>query len=177
MPVTRHQTVRLERGSHNSPESGVCVMELSSMLAGEPFSDRPASVCPVIAQLLRTYNDGLDDVRRQRLYACAALAVGTRADADVERRRAELLRDVVTGGGARRSALSRVLFGSLIPEATPRDCGAFAAQVLLRERDRGLPRLLALVAELVEIGAEGGDVPDAADRPPAPASTQGARAR
>ena len=43
-------------------------MELSSMLAGEPFSDRPRCVDPVIAAFLRTYNDGLDDSRRQDLY-------------------------------------------------------------------------------------------------------------
>ena len=48
-----HQTVRLGRGKHASPTDGVCVMELSSMLAGERFSDRPRSVCPVIASLLR----------------------------------------------------------------------------------------------------------------------------
>jgi len=39
-PVT-HQTIRLSRGKHSSPEEGACVMELASMLAGEPFSDHP----------------------------------------------------------------------------------------------------------------------------------------
>jgi hypothetical protein len=167
MPVTSHQTVRLQRGSHNSPESGVCVMELSSMLAGEPFSDRPASVCPVIAQLLRTYNDGVDDVRRQKLYACAALVVGSKVDADAERRRAQRLREFVTGGCRRRSTVGRVLFGPLMPDATPRDCGTFAAQALLREPDRGLSGLLALVPELVGIGAEGGAAPGTAVHPAA----------
>ena len=27
------------------------------MLAGEPFTDQPESVCPVIASFLRAYND------------------------------------------------------------------------------------------------------------------------
>ena len=31
------------------------------MLAGEPFSDRPATVCPVIAGFMRAYNRFLDD--------------------------------------------------------------------------------------------------------------------
>ena len=75
MAVTSHQTVRLGRGSHRSPERGACVMELSSMLAGERFTHRPASVCFVIAELLRTYNDGVDDERRQGLYGCASLVV------------------------------------------------------------------------------------------------------
>ena len=47
------------------------------MLADEPFSDRPAGASPVIAALLRTYNDGLDDRRRQDLYPLAALVVGS----------------------------------------------------------------------------------------------------
>ena len=48
-----HQTVRLSRGKHASPRSGACVMELASMLAGEPFSDRPDCACPVIGAFLR----------------------------------------------------------------------------------------------------------------------------
>ena len=85
-----HQTVRLARGKHPGPKSGVCVMELASMLAGEPFSDRPESVCPVIAAFLRTYNDGLDDHRRQDLYRFAAEAVGTRSTRAVERARGDV---------------------------------------------------------------------------------------
>jgi hypothetical protein len=82
-----HQTVRLARGKHQSPASGACVMELASMLAGEPFTDRPVSVCPVIAAFLRAYNDAVDGRERQRLYLYAALVVGTRADAAVEKER------------------------------------------------------------------------------------------
>src|SRR4051794_8202388 len=67
-----HQTVRLARGRHAGPSGGTCVMELASLLAGEPFSDRPASACPVIGGLLRAYNDSLDDDRRPRLYGMAA---------------------------------------------------------------------------------------------------------
>jgi hypothetical protein len=48
------------------------------MLAGEPFSDRPHSVCPVIAAFLRSYTDGIDDERRRDLYGFASEAVGTR---------------------------------------------------------------------------------------------------
>lgn len=59
------------------------------MLAGEPFSDRPESVCPVIAGFLRSYNDRLDQRSRQDLYAYATRAVGTRADPAAERRRAQ----------------------------------------------------------------------------------------
>lgn len=90
-PVS-HQTVKLRAGSHASPDQGACVMELASMLAGEPFSDAPDAVCPVIAAFLRTYNDCVDDRRRQDLYEYAAKAVGTRGTREVERARVELCR-------------------------------------------------------------------------------------
>jgi hypothetical protein len=84
------QTIRLSRGRHSSPGEGTCVMELASMLAHERFSDHPQSVCPVIGEFLRTYNDAVDDERRQALYAYAAAAVGTRGTRADERRRARL---------------------------------------------------------------------------------------
>jgi len=67
-------------------------MELASMLAHEPFSDRPASVCPVVAGFLRSYNDHVDDERRRDLYAYAARAVGSRGGEAQEERRAEMCR-------------------------------------------------------------------------------------
>ena len=90
MSATSHQTVRLSRGRHQGPEQGACVMELASMLAGEPFSDHPRSACPVIGAFLRAYNDGLPDDRRQDLYAYAAKVVGTASGRKVRRARARL---------------------------------------------------------------------------------------
>ena len=87
-PVT-YQTIRLSKGKHTSKDHGACVMELASMLADEPFSDHPASVCPVIASLLRAYNDSVDDRRRQDLYVYAARVVGSRGSAELERMRTE----------------------------------------------------------------------------------------
>jgi hypothetical protein len=97
MAQVTHQTVTLSRGKHRSPEEGACVMELASMLAGEPFTDHPRSVCPVIASVLRAYNDWSDNARRQDLYGYAAKVVGSRAGADVERARVERLRRWVLG--------------------------------------------------------------------------------
>jgi hypothetical protein len=84
-----HQTVKLGRGKHASPIEGACVMELASMLAGEDFDDHPSSACPVIGMVLRAYNDGVDDARRQDLYRWAAEVVGTR-DRGARRRRLDL---------------------------------------------------------------------------------------
>jgi hypothetical protein len=114
MSTTSHQTVRLARGRHQSPDQGACVMELASMLAAEPFNDHPRSVCPVIGAFLRAYNDGLPDDRRQDLYEYAAKVVGTAAGRSVRRARARLcLAWFATHapGGSRPTRLSLVLAG------------------------------------------------------------------
>jgi hypothetical protein len=87
MSPVSHQTIKLTPGKHYSPDDGACVMELASMLAGESFNDHPVSVCPVIASLLRSYNDAADDNARQDLYGYAAKVVGSRGSAEVDRRR------------------------------------------------------------------------------------------
>jgi hypothetical protein len=91
MSPATYQTVKLSKGKHISPEDGACVMELASMLAGEPFSDHPRCACPVIGSFLRAYNDSVDDDRRQDLYAYASRVVGSRATAAVQRARGERL--------------------------------------------------------------------------------------
>jgi hypothetical protein len=88
MPTPSFQTTQLCGGRHASAREGACVMELASMLSGERFSDHPRSVCPVIAMVLRAYNDGIDQERRQDLYTYAAAVVGTR-DRRMRRMRAE----------------------------------------------------------------------------------------
>src|SRR4051795_9045693 len=87
MTVARYQVVRLDRGRHSSPATGVCVMELASMVAHEPFSDRSPSISPTIGAFLRTYNDGLSDERRQDLFAAAALVLGSARGRAIERQR------------------------------------------------------------------------------------------
>jgi hypothetical protein len=91
MAPVSYQTIKLAKGKHASPEKGVCVMELASMLAGEPFSDHPACACPVISSFLRSYNDSIDDGRRQDLYSYASKVVGSRAPASVQRARVDRL--------------------------------------------------------------------------------------
>src|SRR4051812_27519085 len=87
MDASTYQTVRLAPGRHASRHAGVCVMELASMLAHEPFSDRSRSISPTTGAFLRTYNDGLDDARRQDLFPVASAIVGTAARRPLERER------------------------------------------------------------------------------------------
>jgi hypothetical protein len=143
-PPDSHQTVRLSSGRHRSASAGVCVMELASMLADERFSDRAATVSPVIGAFLRTYNDGLDDERRQDLYPVAALIVGSAASRAVEAERVSRCL-----GFARR-------FGGRLPRgraalalATPEAAGTTAALAGLREDAH--EEALLFVEELVAL--------------------------
>ncbi len=59
-------TLTLARGAHG--EGGeMCVMEAVAMLAGEPWSDHPECVSPVIAAFCRSWNDALEDPPRTQL--------------------------------------------------------------------------------------------------------------
>ena len=144
-----HQTVRLAKGRHASPRLGVCVMELASMLAGDSFSDRPATASRVIAAFLRTYNDGIDDERRRDLYPLAALIVGTAGSRAVERERMsrclEFARNLGAGAPTGRAAIGI---------ATPEASGSWAALAALRDgRSTEIhSRALGFVRELVAVG-------------------------
>jgi hypothetical protein len=148
-----HQTVTLSRGKHTSARSGACVMELASMLAGEEFTDRPASVCPVVAAFLRAYNDAVDDRRRQDLYRYASAAVGTRAPADVVRRRATRCLDEMRA--LRRWPLGTLIAPRTLPDSVPgmeRLAGRLARE-LQRSGIGSHERAMRLVDELLAIGA------------------------
>jgi hypothetical protein len=149
MSPTSHQTVRLARGRHQSPEQGACVMELASMLATEPFSDHPHAVCPVIAAFLRAYNDGVPDDRRQDLYEYAARVVGSASGRRVRRARARrcLLWYASEIPGARQpSRLALLLAGWTLGSV-----GRAAARAS-RSSDRTHRSVLHLIDELVELG-------------------------
>jgi hypothetical protein len=143
-----HQTIRLSAGRHRSPSAGACVMELASMLADEPFSDRSGTVSPVIGALLRTYNDGVGDDLRQELIPVAALIVGTAGPRALESERAtRCLRFARELGGV--LPRGRAALGMATPEAA----GTWAALAALRGGvdDARHARVLAMVRELVDL--------------------------
>ena len=71
---------RLAYGTHRTPEEGRCAMEWVSHLAGEPHSDDPACVSPVLRAYCASLNDSLDDERRQLLRPYLARTIGTADD-------------------------------------------------------------------------------------------------
>jgi hypothetical protein len=135
-------------------------MELASMIAGERFSDRPVSVCPVIGAILRSYNDGLDDQRRADLYRYAAEAVGTRGDFLLQLRRAQV---AISWARARYQTRRRFARGPRprsvpAPDWGPDQISAYVIGALGR-RPRGAgwstsdhTDVLALIDELIELG-------------------------
>jgi hypothetical protein len=153
MALASHQTITLTKGKHDSPEDGACVIELASMLAGEPFSDHPRSVCPVIGSFLRAYNDRIDDRRRQDLYAYAALVAGSRASEDVQHARAErLLAWALERHCSRR--LRRLVPARLRVwvRTPPADLvGSHAVCAISQHNDETHAQVLALIDELLTI--------------------------
>jgi len=86
------ESLKLESGSH-SDQTAMCVMEAVAYVAGEPWSDHPQCVCPIIASFLRRWNDDLDDAGRQRLKPYIARVIETRRSAAVEDRRGWMAAD------------------------------------------------------------------------------------
>ena len=70
----------LAYGTHATPDDGRCAMEWVSYLAGEPHSDDPWCVSPVLRAYCTALNDSLDDGPRQRLRPYLARTIGTVGD-------------------------------------------------------------------------------------------------
>lgn len=85
--------VVLDRGAHDRPEYGMCVMEAVAYFSGEEFSDHPTCVSPRIGAFLRTWNDQLEDEPRQRLQPYIQRVVGTNTEPADEETRAWLATD------------------------------------------------------------------------------------
>jgi hypothetical protein len=87
--------IDLRKGSHIIREDGVCAMEAAAWLAGEPHSDRPQCVCPVLAAFVIDWNDALpsDEDRNRILKPFIPKLVGSRSTAKVEEHRSYLALD------------------------------------------------------------------------------------
>jgi hypothetical protein len=70
----------LAHGTHATPEEGRCAMEWVSHLAGEPHTDAPTCVSPVLRAVCVALNDGLADGPRQRLRPYLARTIATVGD-------------------------------------------------------------------------------------------------
>lgn len=160
MASVTYQTIKLSKGKHGSAQEGACVMELASMLAKEPFSDHPVSVCPVIGSFLRAYNDSIDDERRQDLYSYAAKVVDSRTTQELQQARAERL--IAWASELQRRRWTRFFVAprlrALALGHEPDAVGSRAVHAISIHNDRTHSQVLALIDELLAI------------TPPAPAA-------
>lgn len=156
------ESLRLAPGSHSSPREGICVVELSSLLAGERFSDHPRCVCRLVGAFMRAFNDRAAHADRQLLIPYAERAVGSRASRQVR----HLRRDVclVWAGASPDGGPIRRLLGRLamrfriwvvvgLKQAIRLDDGAgeYAARVVFARH--GTRAAFALLDHLLELGA------------------------
>jgi hypothetical protein len=86
-------TLQLAAGPHTDGSEELCVMEAAAYVAGEDWSDRPSSVSPVAAELLRSLNDAMDDADRQKLKPVIPLLPGSRGAGDLEAVRSWMVMD------------------------------------------------------------------------------------
>jgi hypothetical protein len=162
-------SVRLDPGAHRSPRDGVCLMELASLMAEEPFSDRPRCACVVIAAFLRDWNDRSGHAQRQDLRPYARRVIGSRSKRSITHRRRDVCL-IWAGANLSGNRASRVMWrlamrlrilailGVRPALRLNEGAGQLAARVVFSQYDSATG--LMLVDELLQIGSE--HEPDAA---------------
>jgi hypothetical protein len=88
-------TVIISRGAHPHRGNRVSLLEAVAWAAGEPHSDQPQCVCPVITSFGRSWNDSIssDEERALLLRPLIPRLIGSRSTAEVEMQRAFLALD------------------------------------------------------------------------------------
>jgi hypothetical protein len=112
-------------------------------------------VCPVIGSFLRSYNDSIDDRRRQDLYEYASRVVGSRVCRRVQEERASRLAQ--WADEVQRSRRTWFLRSPLRAmgrlRKPPADAvGTYAVHAIPRHTEATHASVLALIDELLSIG-------------------------
>ena len=78
----------LLNGGHDPKDAGkaMCVMEAAAWIAGEPHTDHPQCVSPVLTSYMIRLNDRWDDEKRQTLKPYIPRLIGTAGDGQDEAR-------------------------------------------------------------------------------------------
>ncbi len=86
--------IKLSGGKHNSPESGLCIMEaVSYIMAEDKFTDHPKCACPVITAFAIRTNDWMNDAERNMLLPYVLRIAGSKSTLDIEKQRAYMCAD------------------------------------------------------------------------------------
>ena len=87
------ETLVLTAGAH-APGDQFCIMEATAYIAGEPWSDHPRCVSPVLGAFGRAWNDSMrSDAERDALKQYIPRMIGTAGDSKADKRRASLAID------------------------------------------------------------------------------------
>ncbi len=89
----RRDNPYLRAGSHKEGEKQFCLLEAVAYIAGEPHSDHPKCVSPVLGAFGRALNDALPEDRRQELRPLIEPLVGTAGNPEVDQRRGLMAMD------------------------------------------------------------------------------------
>src|SRR5207342_3207074 len=87
--------INLKPGAHNDFRDGICLLEAVAYVAGEPWTDHPSCVDPVLGAFGRAWNDGLpdDETRDRLLKPFIPRLIGTAASPDIQDQRAFMAAD------------------------------------------------------------------------------------
>src|SRR5262245_29558513 len=94
-PRSLLHTFPIRAGAHARRADGMCAMEMVAYLAGEDHDDGPACACPVLAAIVRAFNDALpsDEQRSRWLRQRIPRLVNSRRRAADEQARGLLIAD------------------------------------------------------------------------------------
>ncbi len=128
--MTFHDLARFElkRGSHARPDDGLCVLEAVAWFEGEPHSDHPSCVCPVLAHFCRALNDRLGE-RRQELIAYIPRLANTVGGQEAVQARLRVLAAAYESIGGSRD-FARRLEARFARSPLPAHCESFGLSVL-----------------------------------------------
>ncbi len=84
--LARLDTITLDKGSHESPEQGMCFIEFADWLAGGKGRDNAPTVSPVIRSFGIAVNDAWSEPQRQKLRPFGPRIIGTAGDGQDEAR-------------------------------------------------------------------------------------------
>jgi hypothetical protein len=152
----------LQRGAHANPRRGSNILELASVLAGEPWSTTPQSVHPALAAVAGPVNDLLSDDCRLLLAPIAPWLIGTnRDDPRIWPAMASVCIRAALAGSSEQNQLRLladldVARRSLAKASSPRQHGLH-----LGPRRRPWARHVTHAAQLLASSAQRGDADDA----------------
>ena len=94
-----YKSLRLAAGAHAEGSGQGCLLEITSYLYGESWSDHPACVSPSLAAFGRATNDWMNDEERQLLLPFT-VRLGNTADSALEQARGFAFADFAVRGAA-----------------------------------------------------------------------------